>query len=352
MVSWHSIDLPQRIIIGDSVLESIGSQVSSMFPRGKSVLVLTGPNVYSKYYKKTKESLEDSGYNVSYMIAGSPTVDNASRMSEEVSKEKIDILLGLGGGRSIDIAKYVAISLNKEFISVPTAASHDGITSPFVTLRGFDRFHSRPAKPPKLILIDIGVIATAPKRHNAAGFGDLIGKYTSTLDWRLAHKLKGEYYGEYAASLALMSAKHVSLYAKEIGLGSKEGIRILSEALVSSGVAMCIAGSTRPASGSEHLFAHALEMVSKNPPLHGEAVGVGTIMMSYLYGKNWKKIRELLKQVGAPTNSKELGVSDQEVLEALTKAVTIRPERYTILGDSGLSEKAAESLARNTMVIS
>ncbi|WP_292319491.1 NAD(P)-dependent glycerol-1-phosphate dehydrogenase [Caldisphaera sp.] len=351
MISGHPIDLPQRIIIGENVLDNIGNQVFELFNKGKSVLIFTGPNVYRKYYSKVKESLEDKGFSVSYMITSAPTVDYAKSLSDEVSKDNFDILLGLGGGRSIDLTKYVAMSLDKNFISVPTAASHDGITSPFVTLRGFDRFHSKPAKPPKLILIDINVIMDAPKRHNAAGFGDLIGKYTSVLDWRLAHKLKGEYYGEYAASLALMSAKHVSIYSKEIGLGNKEGIRVLSEALVSSGVAMCIAGSSRPASGSEHLFAHALEMVSKNPPLHGEAVGVGTIMMSYLYGKDWKKIRELLKTVGAPTNAKELGVTEDEILKALTKAVSIRPERYTILGDSGLNEKAAEELAKSTLVI-
>ncbi|MFP3144403.1 MAG: NAD(P)-dependent glycerol-1-phosphate dehydrogenase [Caldisphaera sp.] len=351
MISGHPIDLPQRIIIGENVLDNIGAQVSELFNKGKSVLVFTGPNVYKKYYNKVKESLEDKGFSVSYMITDMPTVEYAKSLSDEVSKDNFDILLGLGGGRSIDLTKYVAMNLDKNFISVPTAASHDGITSPFVTLRGFDRFHSKPAKPPKLILIDINIIIDAPKRHNAAGFGDLIGKYTSVLDWRLAHKLKGEYYGEYAASLALMSAKHVSIYSNEIGLGNKEGIRVLSEALVSSGVAMCIAGSSRPASGSEHLFAHALEMVSKNPPLHGEAVGVGTIMMSYLYGKDWRRIRKLLKTVGAPTNYKELGVTEEEILKALTKAVSIRPERYTILGESGLNEKAAEELAKNTFVI-
>lgn len=351
MISKHSIDLPQRIIIGEDILDNTGEQVLQIFNKGKSILILTGPNVYNKYYNKIKESLEDKGFSVSYKITGSPTVDYAMSLSEEISKDRFDILLGLGGGRSIDLAKYVAMNLEKNFISVPTAASHDGITSPFVTLRGFDRFHSKPAKPPKLILIDVNVILSAPKRYNIAGFGDLIGKYTSVLDWRLAHKLKGEYYADYAASLALMSARHVSSYAKEIGVGSKDGIRVLLEALVSSGVAMCIAGSSRPASGSEHLFAHALEMISKNPPLHGEAVGVGTIMMSYLHGKDWKKIRNLLKTVGAPINAKELGVSEEEIIQSLIKSVSIRPERYTILGETGLNEKAAEELAKNTLVI-
>ncbi len=200
-------------------------------------------------------------------------------------------------------------------------------------------------------MIDVDIISQAPRRYNIAGFGDLIGKYTAVLDWKLAHKLRLEYYGEYAASLALMSARHVSQYADEIAAGTKEGYRVIVEALVSSGVAMCIAGSTRPASGSEHLFAHALSIVARNKPLHGEAVGVGTIMMSYLHGKNWKRIRNLLKKVGAPTTARELGVEPEEIVEALTIAAKIRPERYTILGEKGLTKEAAEALARKTGVI-
>ena len=128
-------------------------------------------------------------------------------------------------------------------------------------------------------------------------------------------------------------------------------MRILVEALISSSVAMCIAGSTRPASGSEHLFSHALDMVAPKPALHGEQVGVGAIMMSYLHGRNWRAIRDVLRRAGAPTNARELGIEDKYIVEALTIAHKIRPERYTILGDRGLSWEAAERLVRVTEVI-
>ena len=260
-------------------------------------------------------------------------------------------MVGLGGGRSIDLAKYSAHILNLRWISIPTVASHDGIASPFVSLKGFEKPISKKARMPELIYIDVEIVRKAPKRNNIAGFGDLIGKFTSVRDWKLAHKLKGEYYGEYAASLALLSAKHVSMFYREISLGTSEGYRVLLEALVSSGVAMGIAGSTRPASGSEHLFAHALSMISKNPPLHGEAVAVGTIMMAYLHGIKWRKIRHVLRTVGAPVTAEELGVADTDIIEALVMAAKIRPERYTILGETGLTYEAAEKLARKTGVI-
>ena len=114
---------------------------------------------------------------------------------------------------------------------------------------------------------------------------------------------------------------------------------------------MCIAGSSRPASGSEHLFSHALDILAPKPALHGEQVGIGTIMMLYLYGDpKWKKVRNVLQKIGAPITARELGISEEIIIKALTIAHTIRP-RYTILGEKGLTWEAAEKLARATGVI-
>jgi glycerol-1-phosphate dehydrogenase [NAD(P)+] len=349
--SVHSIDLPRKIVVGKGVLSKIGGYLSSLYGSGRGVLVVTGPNIVSQYYGIVRGSLEEAGFNVWVTVVREPHIDVALRVAEESSLDRVDVIVGFGGGKSIDVAKYASKVAGKPFVSVPTVASHDGITSPYASLRGFDKPISRLAKPPDVIVIDVDVIASAPRRYNIAGFGDLIGKFTAVRDWKLASMIKGEYYGEYAASLALMSARHVSSYYKEIASGSEEGYRILLEALVSSGVSMCIAGSTRPASGSEHLFAHALTMIAKNPPLHGEAVGVGTIIMASLHRLNWRWIRKLLKAVGAPTTARELGVSDEEVVRALSIAPTIRPERYTILGEKQLDYDVAYKLARSVGVI-
>ncbi|MCE4604368.1 MAG: NAD(P)-dependent glycerol-1-phosphate dehydrogenase [Aeropyrum sp.] len=351
LASTHKIDLPRKIVVGSGILGAVGKYLLEVVPRGSTILVVSGPTVSKKYYPVVRESLEEMGFHASLRVVGDASVDTAAEVAEEASRERFKVIAGLGGGKSIDVAKYASRESGSVFVSLPTVASHDGITSPFSSLKGFGKPVSKPAKTPDLIAIDIDAIAEAPRRYNIAGFGDLIGKYTAVLDWRLAHRLRLEYYGEYAANLALLSAKHVSQYAEEIALGTREGYRILLEALVSSGVSMCIAGSTRPASGSEHLFAHALHIVARNKPLHGEAVGVGTIMMSYLHGRDWRRIRKLLKKVGAPTNARELGVSEEEVVEALAMAAKIRPERYTILGEKGLTRDAAETLARKTGVI-
>ena len=121
--------------------------------------------------------------------------------------------------------------------------------------------------------------------------------------------------------------------------------------IISSGLSMSIAGSSRPTSGSEHLFAHAVREITSDRTLHGETCGVGTIMMMYLHAGPWERVRHALEELRAPTTARALGLSEQEVIQALTRAHTMRPERYTILGESGLNEESARRLATLTGVI-
>ena len=114
---------------------------------------------------------------------------------------------------------------------------------------------------------------------------------------------------------------------------------------------MSIAGSSRPCSGSEHLFSHALDLLVESDSMHGEQCGVGSIMITYLYGANWKRIRDTLKCLGAPTTARELGAKDEDIIKALEIATTIRPDRYTILQKLNMNYKACEKVAKATEVI-
>jgi len=348
----HVMNLPRKIVVGVNVRKNIGKYIKELIPgRNITVFIVTGPHVVNIVGKEVSSILIDEGFDTHIFIAKRADQDNVERALRESREVKSRVVIGLGGGKCIDVAKVVASRTSQFFISMPTAASHDGIASPFASIKGLAHPISVKAIEPSIIVADIEVISKAPKRLIAAGAGDIIAKFTAIRDWQLAHKLRNEYYGAYAASLALLSAKHVVSYADEIGRCSQEGVRVLVEALISSGVAICIAGSTRPASGSEHLFSHALDLIAPNPALHGEQVGVGTIMMAYLHGINWRKIKKVLKRIGAPTTAKELGIDDEYIIKALTIAHKIRPERYTILGEKGLTWKAAERLARITGVI-
>ncbi len=346
----HVIDLPKKVIVGEGAIKEL-SNVMRELNLTTPIAIVAGPNVWRLYRDKLLEPLEEFTKDYEYFEASEPSLNYAEKLYIDIREYKPSLIIGFGGGKSIDLAKYIAMKLSIPFISVPTSASHDGITSPFASLRGTTKPYSIKAKAPLAIIADIDIIARAPIRLLRAGSGDLIAKLTAVRDWQLAHKLKNEYYGEYAASLALLSAKHVLRFANVIRRGGKEAARIVVEGLISSGVAMCIAGSTRPASGSEHLFSHALDIIAPGKALHGEQVALGTIMMMYLHGGNWRKIRKIMKKIGLPTKAKELGIRDTDVIRALTIAHSIRPERYTILGESGLTWEAAEKLAKTTGVI-
>jgi glycerol-1-phosphate dehydrogenase [NAD(P)+] len=205
---------------------------------------------------------------------------------------------------------------------------------------------------PLAIIADTQVISQAPWRFVVSGCGDVISKFTAVKDWRLAYAERNEYYGEYSASLALMSAMLVEENADQIHEGNEGGIRILLEALISCGVAMSIAGSSRPCSGSEHLFSHALNMIKISGAMHGEQCGVGSIIMTYLYGENWQRIRDTLRKLGAPTTAAELGVEDEDIVKALELATVIRPERYTILQRLRMDKETCRKVARATEIIS
>lgn len=350
--STHNIELPKKVVIGNGAITRIRDIVEEIIDcESSSVGIVTGENTYrvgGVFVEKIVSECTKS----KILITKTSTLAEAEEISEIARRERINLIVGVGGGKAVDVAKYVGYKLGVPVVSVPLAPSHDGIASPFASLKGTDKPYSIHVATPYAVIADIDLISKAPRKLILSGIGDLLGKLVSVRDWRLAHRLKGEYYGDYAAQLALLSAKHALRYHEVIASGTPEGVRILVEALISSGVSMCIAGSSRPASGSEHLFSHALELVAPGRALHGEGVALGTIVMLYIYGDPlWRKIRSIMKKIGLPTTGRELGVSNEDIIKALTLAHTIRPERYTILGESGLSREAAMRVLRETGVI-
>ncbi len=345
------MQLPREVIVGNGVLTRITEVVQRLGVAG-SALIVAGPKSCEVAGKHVRYLLQQKGMNVDTLLVKTATSQDIQAVEERIKEWQPRVIMGVGGGTKIDAAKLSASHKDLPFISVPTTLSHDGIASPLASVKGLDKPYSVMAQAPLAIIADTDIIAQAPWRSAISGCGDAIAKFTAVRDWQLAHEEKGEYYGEYAASLALMSAKLVIANAKLIKPGNDEGLRVLLEALVSCGVAMSIAGSSRPCSGSEHLFSHALDMVKCPHAMHGEQCGVGSILSAYLHNAKWKQIRDGLKQIGAPTTARELGVTDEDLVRALELAPTIRPERYTILHKLNLDYKACEKAAKETGVIS
>jgi glycerol-1-phosphate dehydrogenase [NAD(P)+] len=345
------MQFPREVVVGRGAIAGIGN-ISKRLGFTQSALIIAGPKTIDIAGRRVKELLErKKEMRVDTFLVQSATADDVKAVEERIEALKPQVVFAVGGGTKIDVAKCSSANQGIPFISVPTTASHDGIASPLSSVKDSDIPYSVMAQAPLAIVADTKIIMQAPWRLAVSGCEDVISKFTAVKDWKLAHEDRNEYYGGYAASLALMSAKHAMHNVRLMKTRSEEGLRILLEALISCGVSMSIAGSSRPCSGSEHLFSHALDIIKPNHALHGERCGVGSIMMTYLHGGNWKRTRDALKKLGAPTNAQELDVEKEDVLKALKMATSIRPERYTILNKLNLRRQSYEHLASVTEVI-
>ncbi len=325
------IELPRKVLVGDGAIEKVVEVVFLLGLSGDSA-VICDAGTRKVAGEKVAEQL------------GSVIIES-SKPDEILSKPPlVNYLLGVGGGSVIDATKIVSKELGVPFLSIPTVASHDGIVSPQASIKK-DKPVSVKTRCPIAVVADTSIIAKAPKRFLSSGCADVISNFTSVLDWKLAANEKGEYYGDYAATLSALSAEIIMHNADK----ALQDVSMVVEALISSGVAIGIAGSSRPCSGSEHLFSHALDMICEKPALHGEQCGVGTILMAYLHNADWQRVRDALATVKAPTNARELGIPEEKIIEALTIAHTLR-DRYTILRD-GLTPSRAKELAKITGVI-
>ncbi len=344
----HTMELPRLIVVGENNINEFGEFLFSL-NKPKKISLICGINVEKILKKKIEKSLKLKKIRFVWHRSKDNQIKTLNQIQKDVKKDGSDIIAGIGGGRSVDSAKMVSFNLDIPFVSVPTAASHDGMASPFVSVKS-DKPHSIVASAPLGVFVDIDVIKKAPTKLMASGCGDLIANIIAVKDWQLGHEKTGEYYGMYSADLAMMSAKIVMENSHKY---SKKGLdaRVIVEALISAGVASCIAGSSRPCSGAEHLFSHALDKIAPGKGLHGEQCGIGSIMMAKLQGQDWKKIVKTLKEVGAPTTAKQIGLKEKEVIDALMIAQELRPERYTILKEVEMTERKATNLAKSTQVI-
>jgi glycerol-1-phosphate dehydrogenase [NAD(P)+] len=343
------MQLPREVIVGNGTIERV-PEICRRLGFTEAALIIAGSKTYDIAGRTVKELLEDNNMEADTVLVETATVKDVETVEEKIKLSKPQVVFGVGGGTKIDVAKCSSAHQETPFISIPTTASHDGIASPLSSIKGFEKPYSVMAQAPIAIIADTDIIMQSPWRFTVSGCGDVIAKLTSIRDWKLAHVERNEYYGGYAASLALMSARLVMENADSIKPNNDEGLRVLIEALISCGVSMSIAGSSRPCSGSEHMFSHTLEMIRPNHALHGERCGVGAIMMAYLQKANWKRIKMTLEKLGAPTNARDLSVEKEDVVKALEMAVTLRPERYTILSELNPNYEACEKLAETTEV--
>jgi len=197
-------------------------------------------------------------------------------------------LAAVGGGSIHDLTRFLAAERGIPFVSCPTCASVDGFCSSVaaLTLKGFKK--TLPAVAPSVVVADVDVISRAPARLARSGFGDLMGKFISLADWRIGVELTGEYFCPEVCELTESAAKKAMEKAEGIGSGDPDSIEALTAGLLMSGLAMQLLGNSRCASGAEHHVSHLLELHPDglregSEALHGEKVGVGTLIASGEY---------------------------------------------------------------------
>ena len=347
-MSNRKIQMPREVYIDPGIIKDTGEICKSLH-LDKKILIVTGNHTYEAGAKPAIESLEKAGIEWDVIKVNNATYDSIAEVEELITSDTT--VLGIGGGKIIDVAKLSSHNKGVYFVSMPTTASHDGIVSPLASIKDPNTSTSAKAQSPIAVIADTEIIAQSPFRLLSAGCADLITNFTAIKDWELEKKKKNEPISESAAALSIMSAHLITDNVANIKPNLEASARIVMKSLFSGGMAISIAGSSRPASGSEHLFSHALDKILDKPALHGEQCGIGTILMMYLHGGDWKAIKDTLKAVQAPTTAQEVGISEEDIIEALVMAHKIRPERYTILGDNGISKEAAYELAYKTEVI-
>ncbi|WP_405276620.1 NAD(P)-dependent glycerol-1-phosphate dehydrogenase [Methanobrevibacter sp.] len=347
-MSNRKIQMPREVYIDPGIIKDTGKICKSL-RLDKKILIVTGSHTYDVGAVPAIESLEKDDIEYDVVKVSGASADSISEVEELITPDTT--VLGIGGGKVIDVAKLSSFNQGVYFVSMPTTASHDGIVSPMASIKNPDTSISVAAHSPIAVIADSEILAQSPFRLLAAGCADLMANFTAIKDWELAHRLKNETFSESAAALSIMSANLITDNIANIKPNLEPSARIVMKSLFSGGMAISIAGSSRPASGSEHLFSHALDKILDKPALHGEQCGIGTIMMMYLHGGDWRYIKNALKAVEAPTTAAEIGVSEDDIIEALMMAHKIRPERYTILGDNGICREAAYELAYKTEVI-
>jgi glycerol-1-phosphate dehydrogenase [NAD(P)+] len=236
-------------------------------------------------------------------------------------------VIGVGGGKALDVAKYVAFLAHLPYFAVPTSLSNDGFCSPQSSLTVDNRRRSLPAAIPFGVILDTEVCLRAPEILWLSGVGDLAAKLTAVADWKLAFHAQGTPVDDFAALLS--DATVFQFIARPIR--DAEGVKLLGSALMLNGIAMALCGSSRPASGSEHLISHALDALSAHPRLHGLQVGVATYLVSCLQAQNTERIAGLFDATGFWRAIAADPFSRAEWIEAARIAPTVKPGFYSVL---------------------
>ena len=274
----------------------------------------------------------------------------AAEVGSRAKRAGADAIVAAGGGRTLDVAKLAGARAGLPVLLAPTQLSHDGICSPVAVVPDESgRTESLGAVAPRAVFISLSTLIGAPRASVAAGIGDLLANPPALRDWALAAEHGLDEIDQRAWDMSVESYEAIgSALDRDLEelAGDPGFLRHLADALVLSGTAMIVAGTSRPASGGEHEIAHALEELHPGRALHGAQVAFGCIVSLALYGEDVDRFRKRLRTLGLPDDPSDLGLDEDALVRVLLEAPNTRPGRFTILEDADLDAAKALSLIR------
>jgi glycerol-1-phosphate dehydrogenase [NAD(P)+] len=297
------------------------------------VAVVVGPGQGERVVAAVRDDLEKADI---YGVAGG-RLQAALDLADSLRAGSYDAVVGIGGGRTLDVAKYAASLTGLPMVSVATNLAHDGIASPVSSLEHDGRKGSYGVHIPLAVVVDLDYVRTCPPKQLRSGVGDALSNLNALADWELASRERDEPLDGLAATFARSGAE--SLLHRTDSFGSDAFLTALAEALVLSGLAMATAGSSRPCSGACHEISHAIDALFPGRASHGEQVAVGALFASFLREDPiLKPLHEAFRRHGVARRPDDLGLAEDEFVAAVADAPSTRPDRFTVLEHLGLDK--------------
>ncbi|HLV58551.1 MAG TPA: iron-containing alcohol dehydrogenase family protein [Natronosporangium sp.] len=333
----RTVNTPLAIEIRRGAVAQLGAILADRrISAGGEVAVVVGPGQGERVAELVRPQLGAADV---LMVSGG-TLDAAQELGEKLRKRPYDAVVGIGGGKTLDTAKWAASRYGLPMVSVATSLAHDGLASPTASLWRDGAHGSYGVHIPIAVVVDLDFVARSPDRQTRSGIGDALSNLSACADWELAHRVRGEPVDGLAVALARAGAE--ALLRHPGGPGDDDFLATLAEALILGGLASSVCGSTRPVSGGCHEISHALDALYRGPGTHGEQVGLGALFCTFLRGEQsrFTQLAAALRRHGLPVRPAELGLTDEKFVEAVAYAPRTRPDRYTILEHLDLSPDA------------
>ncbi len=269
----------EKVYVEKNAIERL-TEICSSFNK---ILVVADENTYAAAGSKVKNAL--SGKYIKEVIFSGKTVLIPDEKAIEKVNENLgssDLIIAVGSGVIQDLCKYVSKFSSVPYIDVATAPSMDGYASDGAAMILKGMKETVKAGLPKAIIADTEVLVNAPVNMIKAGYGDIVGKFSALNDWKLSLIVNGEYYCPFIYDITYKMIENTLETAEGLLKRQENSVKALMEALVIVGIMMSFAGSSRPASGSEHHLSHFFEIVgivNDEPYLaHGTDVAYSTIV--------------------------------------------------------------------------